>query len=134
MTPEQRKLEEEQIKNNFSELQKKLADLKNEVQSESDDSKKQEKSEEIQKLEKELSEMKTLVDTLSSLQEADLQSLKTKLESTKKAYQEFSLEVVDLQNEKTSTPTTYELLKDSETCNRLRSIIESNPNEFKNVP
>lgn len=134
MTPEQRKLEEEQIKNNFSELQKKLADLKNEVQSESDDSKKQEKNEEIQKLEKELSEMKTLIDTLSSLQEADLQSLKTRLESTKKTYQEFSWEVADLQNEKTPTPTTYELLKDSETCNRLRSIIESNPNEFKNVP
>ena len=47
MTPEQRKLEEEQIKNNFSELQKKLADLKNEVQSESDDSKKQEKKEDL---------------------------------------------------------------------------------------
>jgi len=89
MTSEQRKLEEEQIKNNFSELQKKLEDLKNEVQTESDDSKKQEKNEEIQKLEKELSEMKSLIDTLSSLQEADLLSLKTKLESTKKTYQEY---------------------------------------------
>jgi predicted RNase H-like nuclease (RuvC/YqgF family) len=89
MTPEQRKLEEEQIKNDFSELQKRLEDLKNEVQTETDDSKKQEKNNEIQKLEKELSEMKTLIDTLSSLQEADLQSLKTRLESTKKAYQEY---------------------------------------------
>ena len=62
MTSEQRKLEEEQIKNNFSELQKKLEDLKNEVQTESDDSKKQEKNEEIQKLEKELSEMKSLIE------------------------------------------------------------------------
>ena len=134
MTSEQRKLEEEQIKNNFSELQKKLEDLKNEVQTESDDSKKQEKNEEIQKLEKELSEMKSLIDTLSSLQEADLLSLKTKLESTKKTYQEYRWEVTDLQNEKTPTPTTCELLKNSETYNKLLNVISSNPQEFKNLP
>ena len=131
---QQRKLEEEQIKNTFSELQKKLEDLKNEVQTETDDSKKQEKNNEIQKLEKELSEIKTLIDTLSSLQEAGLQSLKTRLESTKKAYQEYRWEAADLQNEKFSTPTTYELLKDSETYNRLRNIISSNPDKFKDLP
>jgi len=134
MTPEQRKIEEEQIKNNFSELQKRLADLKSEVQSESDDAKKQKKNNEIQRLEKELSEMKTLIDTLSSLQEADLQSLKTKLESTKKAYQEFSWEAADLQNEKLPTPTTCELLKNSETYNKLLNIISSNPDKFKKLP
>ncbi len=134
MTPEQRKLEEEQIKNNFSELQKKLEDLRNEVQTETDNSKKQEKGDEIQKLEKELSEMKSLIDTLSSLQEEDLQSLKTKLESTKKAYQEYRWEVADLQNEKASTPTTCELLKNSETYNRLLNIISSNSDKFKNLP
>ena len=134
MTPEQRKLEEEQIKNSFSELQKKLEDLKNEVQTENDDSKKQEKNDEIQKLEKELSEMKSLIDTLSSLQEADLQSLKTKLESLKTAIQSFKWEVVNLQNEKAPTPTTYELLKDSDTTKRLLTIISSNPDKFNKIP
>ena len=134
MTPEQRKLEEEQIKNSFSELQKKLEDLKNEVQIENDDSKKQEKNDEIQKLEKELSEMKSLIDTLSSLQEADLQSLKTKLESLKTAIQSFKWEVVNLQNEKAPTPTTYELLKDSDTTKRLLTIISSNPDKFNKIP
>lgn len=143
MTPEQRKIEEEQIKNSFSELQKKLEDLRNEVQTEDDDSKKQEKNDEIQKLEKELSEMKSLIDTLSFLQETDLQSLKTKLESLKTAIQSFKWEVVDLQeeiresadkqNEKSATPTTYELLKDSETYNRLLNIISSNQSKFKNL-
>ena len=88
MTPEQRQQIENQIRTDFSELQKKLDDLKSEVQSETDDSKKQEKNEEIQKLESELSEMKNLIDTLSDLQEEDLESLKARLESTKETYQE----------------------------------------------
>ncbi len=131
---EQRRQEEEQIKNNFSELQKKLENLKNEVKTESDDSKKQEKNEEIQKLEKELSEIKTLIDTLSKLEEQDLESLKTKLESIKKTYQEYWREAVELKNEKSPTSTTYEILKWSETSNRLLNIIESNPDKFKDLP
>ena len=127
MTPEQRKLEEEQIKNSFSELQKKLENLKNEVKSESDDSKKQEKNEEIQKLEKEADEIKSLIDRLSSLQEEEVLALKTRLEE----YKAYKQEVLDVRQ---ITPTTYELLKDSETCNRLINIISSNQKKFKNVP
>ena len=134
MTPEQRQQIEAQIKNDFAEIQKKLEDLKTEVQSESDDIKKQEKIEEIQRLGNEAAEMKTLIETLSTLQEQDLESLKTRLESFRTAIQNFKWEVVELQNEKLPTPTTYELLKDSETCNRLSTIISSNPNEFKNIP
>ena len=67
MTPEQRKIEEDKIKGIFSELQNKLADLKTEVQTEIDDSKKQEKDDEITRLEAELLEIKTLIDTLSFL-------------------------------------------------------------------
>ena len=134
MTPEQRKIEEDKIKGIFSELQNKLADLKTEVQTEIDDSKKQEKDDEITRLEAELLEIKTLIDTLSFLKEAELQSLKTRLESIQKTYQETQWEVADLQTEKFPTPTTYELLNDSETCRRLLTIISSNPNEFKNIP
>ena len=72
MTPEQRQQIEAQIKNDFAEIQKKLEDLKTEVQSESDDIKKQEKIEEIQRLGNEAAEMKTLIETLSTLQEQDL--------------------------------------------------------------
>jgi hypothetical protein len=32
------------------------------------------------------------------------------------------------------TPTTYEILKDSKTYDRLINIISSNPNEFKKLP
>lgn len=134
MTPEEKKQIETQIQNDFSELQKKLENLKSEVQSETDESKKQEKNDEIQKLEKDLSDIKTQIDILSSLQEADLQSLKTKLEETKKAYQEYKWEATDLQKERTPVPTTYELLKDSETYNKLLNIISSNPDKFKNLP
>ena len=134
MTPEQKQQIETQIKNDFSELQKNLENLKSEVQSETDESKKQEKNNEIQKLEKDLSDIKTQIDILSSLQEADLQSLKTKLEETKKAYQEYKWEATDLQKERTPVPTTYELLKNSQTSSRLLNIISSNPKEFANVP
>ena len=134
MTPEQRQQIENQIQTDFSELQKKLDDLKNEVQSEADDSVKQEKNEEIQNLESELSEVKVLIDKLKDLHEQDLESLKTRLESFKTATQDFKWEVVDLQNEKSPTPSTYELLKDSETYHRLLNIISSNPKEFKNLP
>jgi hypothetical protein len=88
MTPEERRLEEEQIMKDFNDLQEKLAALKTEVESESDDSKKQEKQQTIQEMEEELSSMQTLIDTLSSLQEEDLQSLKDKLEQTKQLYDE----------------------------------------------
>jgi predicted nuclease with TOPRIM domain len=89
MTPEQRKVEEEKIKNSFSELQKKLEELRHEVQTETDDLKKQEKDDEIKRLAKEASELKALIDTLSSLQEQDLESLKTRLESFKTSIQGF---------------------------------------------
>ena len=127
MTPEKRKQIETQIQSDFSELQKKLENLKNEVKSESDDSKKQEKNAEIQKLEKEADEIKSLIDRLSSLQEEEVLALKTRLEE----YRAYKQEILDVRQ---ITPTTYELLKDSETCNRLINIISSNKKEFKNVP
>ena len=125
---------ESQIKNNFSELQKRLADLQNEITNESNTTKKQEKQAEFDKMKSDLDEMKKLIDTLSSLQEADLQSLKTKLESLKTAIQSFKWEIIDLQNEKGPTPTTYKLLKDSDTTKRLLTIISSNPGKFNKIP
>ena len=83
MTPEQRQQIEIQIQNDFAEIQKTLENLKNEVQLESDEAKKQEKNEEIKKLESEAAELKTKIDNLSSLHEQALQSLKTRLESLK---------------------------------------------------
>jgi peptidoglycan hydrolase CwlO-like protein len=80
MTPEQRQQVETQIQNDFAVLQKKLEDLKNEVQEESDVSKKQEKQLEFDKMKSELDKMKEQIDILSSLQEQALQALKTRLE------------------------------------------------------
>ncbi len=134
MTPEQRQQIEAQIQNDFAELQKTLENLKKEVQLESDEAKKQEKNEEINRLESEAAELKTKIDTLVDLNEQDLQSLKTRLGSFKDTINESNWEKTELLNEKFSTPTTYELLKDSETCNKLLNIIASNPNEFKNLP
>lgn len=134
MTPEQRQQIEAKIKNDYSELQKKLEDLKNEVQTESDETKKQEKQAEYQKLLEELRIIEQDMKNIESRSEEEVLALKTKLEDTKKVYQEYYWEVADLQNEKSPTPTTYELLKDSETCNRLLNIISSNPNEFRNIP
>ena len=134
MTPEQRKQIETQIQNDFAEIQKTLENLKNEVQLESDEAKKQERNEEINRLESEAAELKTKIDILKLLNEQDLESLKTRLESLKATIDETNWEKTELLNEKFATPTTYELLRDSETCNRLRTIISSNPNEFKNIP
>jgi peptidoglycan hydrolase CwlO-like protein len=80
MTPQQRQQVETQIQNDFAVLQKKLEDLKNEVQEESDVSKKQEKQLEFDKMKSELDKMKEQIDILSSLQEQALQALKTRLE------------------------------------------------------
>ena len=106
---------ENQIKNDFSQLQKKLSGLKSEIQIETDETKKQEKQSEIQKLENELAEIKTLIDRLSSLQEQELQSLKTRIEQSSQIKQDTQSETADLLKEKVPTPTTYELLKDSAT-------------------
>lgn len=134
ITPQEKTRIENEIKNNFSELQKKLADLQNEITNESDATKKQEKQAEIDKMEKDLKDMKSLIDRLSSLQEQDLQSLKTRLEQYLQVRQDVQWETADLLRGKVSTPTTYEIIKDSDTYNGLRNIIESNPNEFINLP
>ena len=133
MTPEQRKSEEEKIKNNFSELQKTLGELRQAVEKESDETKKQEKKAEIDKMEEDLNGMKSQIDTLSSLQEQDLQLLKERLEQCNQVKQDVQWEVADLQNERISTPSTYELLKDSETCERLKDIIKNNPKNFEKM-
>ena len=124
MTPEQRKIEEEQIRDNFSQLQKKLEDLKNEVESVTDNSEKEKKNEEIQKLEKEAEEIKALIDRLSSLKEEELLALKTRLED----YKAYKQEIMDIRK---VTPTTYELLKDSETSKRLLKILSGE--KFNNL-
>jgi hypothetical protein len=126
MTPEERQQIEAQIQSDFSELQKKLENLKNEVQTESDESKKQEKNKEIQILETELAEIKSKMDTLSALQEEEVLALKTRLEE----YRAYKQEILDIRK---VTPTTYEVLKDSETYNRLLNIISSNPKKFKDL-
>ena len=125
---------ENQIKNNFSEFKKKLDNLKSQIQSVKDETEKQKKQAEIQKLEKELVEIKGLIDRLSSLQDQELQSLKTRLEQYVQVKQDVRVETADLLKQKTLTPTTYELLKDSETCSRLVTIISSNPKEFQKIP
>jgi cob(I)alamin adenosyltransferase len=89
MTPEQRKQIEIQIQNDFVELQKKLVALKAEIQNEADEAKKQEKNEEINRLESEAAELKTKIDTLKLLNEQELESLKTRLESFKAAIHNF---------------------------------------------
>ena len=125
---------ENQIKNDFSELQKKLETLKSGIQSETDQTKKQEKETEIQKMEEDLANMKEQIDKLSSLQDEALQSLKDRLEQYKQVRQDVQRQTTELLGEKNQTPTTYELIKDSETYNRLLTVISSNPKEFVNLP
>lgn len=129
-----RSMIQNEIQNSFSELQKKLETLKNEVKSETNETKKQDKDSEIQKMKTELKEIKNLIDKLSSLQDEELQSLKNRLESYSTLNKEIQWDTADLLKEKSIIPTTYELLKDSETANRLLNIISSNPKEFKNLP
>ena len=125
---------ESEIRNNFNELKKRLDDLKKEVQSETDNSKKQQKESKIQQLENDLNEIQTQIDRLSTLQDQELQALKTKLQDCLQVKQDTQGETTDLLRERNVTPTTYELLKNSETCTRLLNIIESNPKEFKKLP
>ena len=140
MTPEeqQKKTElEKQIDEEFSQLQQDLWNLKKEVETETDETKREEKDKKIKEMEAELSEInvwKERVERMTSLQEQELLSLKTRLESLRNAIQSFRWEVADLQREKTPTPTTCELLKWSETSQRLLTIISSNPKEFKKIP
>lgn len=146
MTPEQRQELENQIKNTFSEEEKKLANLKQEIQIENDADTKSKKESEIQKLEADLNSMKKQIETLQNLAEDQLKNLKDKLESIKSSLANFWGELWALQesvlhwNEskewevKQQTPSTYELLKGSETYNRLRDIIAQNQTEFKNIP
>lgn len=134
ITPQEKTIIENEIKNNFSELQKKLSDLQNEIIEERDVTKKQEKQAEFDKMKSELDEMKKLIDRLSSLQEQDLQSLKTRIEECMKVKQDTQSEAADLLRGKVPTPTTHEILKDSNTYTRLLNIIKSNPNEFIRLP
>ena len=142
MTPEeqQKRTElEQQINEEFLKLWDYLTKLKSEIESETDNTKKEEKQKEFRQLEMEASQMKHLIDTLSQLQAEDLQSLKTKLEDIKKMTKDFWWDLNNLANEvmqtnwKIETPETYRLLEGSETRARLLNIISSNPQNFINV-
>jgi hypothetical protein len=88
MTPDQRQQIETQIKSDFSELQKKLEELQNEVKNEGDEKKKHEKQAEYQKLLEELKVIEQDMKNIESRNEEEVLALKNKLESTKKTYQE----------------------------------------------
>ncbi len=139
MTPEeqQKKTElEQKINEEFSQLQQNLWDLKSDIQTETDENKKQEKNKKVQEIESEVSDIKVWkerLERMTSLQEQELLSLKERIESLKSTIQNIRWEVADLQNEKSPTPTTYELLKNSETYKKLLEAIESNPEKFKNL-
>ena len=127
---------ESQIRSDFSELQEKLEGLRTEVLNENDADKKQEKQAEFDKMQADLVVMKNKIDELSSLQEEALLAFKAELEAYWEVKQDVYLQTTELLQEKAkiSTPTTYELLKDSETCSRLLNIIASHPKEFKDLP
>lgn len=139
MTPEeQRKSEEEQIKKIFSELQQELSWLNNEISDE-------DKADALSELTEQLNELQEQINKIS--EDTDLETLREELAEIRKDIDEFKQsirwEALDLQgqiqesreNEQwtVTTPTTYKLLKDSETYNKLLSIISSNPNEFNNL-
>ena len=139
---EQRKIEEQEIKDKFSELQNKLSDLKQEVQKETDVDKKREKEDKITELEQEAKELELIIKDLESLQQEALDSLKDRLQDYAQSIEGFKWEVVDLFNEIKGI-STYDLLRDSPTIKWfewdpdhpwLLKIIETNPNEFKDVP
>ena len=139
MTPEERQQIETQIKSDFSEMQKNLEDLRKDVQNERDEAEKRKKEEELEKLEEQATKLKEMIDTISSLSDEQLQELNKKdLWSLKNDIigltQESNEELSEQSTKKIETPTTYELLKDSETYNRLCTIISSNPKEFANLP
>lgn len=134
MTPEEKKNMENEIKNNFDELQKKLTALQSEITNESNVTKKQEKQAEFDRMKSELDEIKKQIDMLSSLQEQDLQALKTRLEQYSQVRQDVQWKTAELLNQRMTTPTTYELLKWSETSKKLITIISSNPDKFKSLP
>lgn len=130
---------ENQIKNKFSDLQKNLEDLRNDVNTEADEAKKRIMEEELEKLEEQATTLKNKIDTISSLSDEELQTLnKQDLWSLKndiiESTQESNGEDSEQLTEKVETPTTYELLKDSVTYNKLKDIISSNPKEFANIP
>ena len=138
MTPEERKLEEEQIRSDFSGLQQELSWLQNEISDEN-------KTETFSELTKQLNGLQEQINQIS--ENTDLGILKNELVEIRQDINEFKQSIrweasdlqkeirgaVDKQNEKNKTPTTCELLKNSETYNRLLNIISSNPKEFKNL-
>lgn len=144
MTPEEeRKVEEKKIKDRFSELQSKLLDLKKEIEWETDIEKRQEKEKEIANLGKVAEELELKIKNLESLQQEELDNLKDRLQDYAKSIESFRWEIADLLNDKSEVPTTYDLLKDSATIKWfewdpdhpwLLKIIETNPEEFKDVP
>ena len=125
---------EKQFRKDFDGVRKKLQDLQNEVQTETNTSKKEEKNKKLQELLNDARDLWRLLNRFSDLNEEDLKSVKTRLDSLKATVYEFTTEISEYKQEKINTPTTYLLLKDSETYNRLIKIISSYPDKFKDLP
>ena len=140
MTPEQREQIEENIKNDFENEKKELDFLRSQILNELDEVKKEELSKEIEDRELELKWMEDLINKLKELQEDELNSLREKLEWIKDRGDLDTRSIVELKESVENpdaiheVPTTYEMLRDSDTCEGLLNVIKSNPLEFKDVP
>ena len=138
MTPEeieQMKQMKELLQNDLSDVQGQLKNLIKGVNAERDEAEKRKNEEEIKKLEERAAALKNKIDTISSLSDEELQTLNEKdllslkndiIGLTQKSNDEASEQSI----EKIKTPTTYELLKDSATTQRLLKILSSD--KFKN--
>ena len=135
---EKRKLEEEQIKSDFSKLQQELSWLQGEISDENG-------TETISEFIDQLNDFQEQINQIT--EDTDLGRLRKELAEIEQDFDEFKKtirweasdlqdqirESADKQNEIIPTPTTYELLKDSGTTQRLLNIISSNPDSFKNL-
>ena len=139
MTPEeieQMKQMKELLQNDLSDVQGQLKNLIKGVNAERDEAEKRKNEEEIKKLEERAAALKNKIDTISSLSDEELQTLNEKdllslkndiIGLTQKSNDEASEQSI----EKIKTPTTYELLKDSATTQRLLKILSSD--KFKTL-
>jgi len=134
MTLEEGHKKEDILRDDISKIESELASLKVDCGKEKDEAEKKNKDEKIQNIEKEIREVKGILDNTSSLDEETYNSLKIRVDSIQNLYKQVKSKMHEILDQRYPTPTTYELLKHSETYERLKQIILLNPKEFSSIP
>jgi hypothetical protein len=122
---------ENQLRKDFDEILNEIKELSKKVTEGS----KEEEKKRLEEAKEEALKIKEELNNKSGLKEEQLIQIGTRIDKLRNSFlKQVKRKTAEILTKRYPTPTTYELLKNSETCEKLKQIILLNPKEFSHIP